>query len=149
MSRLSGGRNAALPKHLQIVQLKKRFNRLNPGVGTDVIDWESAVGRRESYQENIEDLKAEYPEYRFDRKNDPVKQAAKYDRMNDYEARRALQKSGFAVVKKRDYKVLLENYRARQQQIANADARRHVPPGARRGGGLVKVRTHYRRPPRN
>lgn len=156
MGRTRGAKNKqpstqGLPKHLQVIQAKKRFNKLNPGVGSDVIDWESAIGRRENYHENLEDLKAEYPEYRWDRRGDP----ALNERKATWEDRRALEKSGYKVVQRRDYKILLQAYKARKQELANQAARaqaRHVPTrsGLHRGSSeLIKVRTHYRRFPRN
>jgi hypothetical protein len=43
--------------------LKKRFDSLNPDVGSDVIDWKSACGSKETFEETLQDLKYEYPQW--------------------------------------------------------------------------------------
>src|SRR5271157_3381918 len=47
--------------------LKKRFDQLNPEIGVDVIDWKSACGSKETFEETVQDLKYEYPEYRWEK----------------------------------------------------------------------------------
>ena len=44
--------------------LKKRFERENPGIGADMVDW-SITGKEEDYNENVETMKEEYPQYNW------------------------------------------------------------------------------------
>lgn len=69
--------NKTLPKELRIHTLKKRFNQLNPGEGSDVIDWDQTVGKKETFGETLEDLRYEYPQYRWFKKKDPYEGMAK------------------------------------------------------------------------
>jgi len=56
-----------LPCKIQIPMLKKRFDGLNLGVGSDVIDWKSACGSKETFDETLQDLKYEYPMWRWEK----------------------------------------------------------------------------------
>ena len=56
-----------LPCKIQIPMLKKRFDNLNPEIGVDVIDWKSACGKKETFEETLGALKVEYPEYRWEK----------------------------------------------------------------------------------
>lgn len=55
--------------------LRRRFEQLNPGVGADLIDWD-ILGGEEEYTENLELLKEEYPEYRWE-ESEPYDQYAR------------------------------------------------------------------------
>lgn len=45
--------------------LRRRFERLNPGLGADLVDW-SILGNEENYTENLEVLKSEYPAFKWE-----------------------------------------------------------------------------------
>jgi len=88
-------------KKIKIQTLKKRFKTLNPEVGVDMVDWESEVGKRESYGEALQDLRHAYPEYKWlKQKLDP------YAKVVTTEIRRQADEYGYTVVKKRDMTVL-------------------------------------------
>lgn len=46
--------------------LKERFKRFNPDVGTDVVDWLSAVPRRSTFGEGLEAMRKQYPHYAWE-----------------------------------------------------------------------------------
>jgi len=54
-----------LPRNLQLSMLMKLFDKLNPEVGLDLIDWESYVTEK-TYSENLEDLAKAYPFYNWE-----------------------------------------------------------------------------------
>jgi len=54
-----------LPRNLQLSMLMKLFEKLNPEVGLDLIDWESYVAEK-TYSENLEDLAKAYPFYNWE-----------------------------------------------------------------------------------
>ena len=67
--------------------------------------------------------------------------------MNDAEHKAELKKAGYAVIKKRDYRLLLAAYK--QKAKARARSRKKAKPGARRSSSkLILVRKHKRRYPR-
>ena len=68
-----------LPCAIQIPMLKKRFDGLNPEMGVDVIDWKSACGRKETFEETVQDLKFEYPEYRWEKSD--IQREDQYSKM--------------------------------------------------------------------
>jgi len=55
---------------IQIGHLKKLFNKLNPGIDEELIDWEATIGSHETYHESIEDFQSEYPQYNWEEKNE-------------------------------------------------------------------------------
>lgn len=59
--------------------LKRRFDNLNPDVGSDVIDWKSACGNKETFDETISDLKFEYPQWRWEKTD--VQREDQYSKM--------------------------------------------------------------------
>lgn len=58
----------ALPKRLQIYNLKRRCRDLNPEKDCAVIDYESYVDPTLTYWENVENLKEAYPGYKWEEK---------------------------------------------------------------------------------
>jgi hypothetical protein len=68
-----------LPCKIQIPMLKKRFDSLNPGIGSDVIDWRSACGSRETFEETLSDLKYEYPQWAWEKRD--IQREDQYSKM--------------------------------------------------------------------
>ena len=54
---------AKLPLHLQIPMFKRRFEELNAPLASDLIDWKFELGKRETFDENLETLKNVFPMY--------------------------------------------------------------------------------------
>jgi len=64
--------NKTLPPSFKIKILKKRFEKLNPDIDSEAIDWEATVGKAERFAESEEDFKRDYPQFRWDNlNNDP------------------------------------------------------------------------------
>jgi len=95
---LRGGNSLArryLPKELQIRMLRDLFERLNPGVGADIIDWESYVTEKE-YDENLENLRRAYPYYNWETPAPPPPKT--YDEIALESLRREVEEFGGVIV---------------------------------------------------
>lgn len=85
---------------LHSYNLKRRFEKLNPGLGSDLIDW-TVTGKPEKYEENLEALRLEYPMYRWD-------EPENYDQYARDNLRSEAQKMGFTVTIRADAKPIRE-----------------------------------------
>lgn len=74
-----------------------RFKRLNPDVDPSEIDFKAVIGRKESYRENVESFKEEYPQHRWDEGPSPNE----YGDIMASQARGELDPWGYDVIKKR------------------------------------------------
>ena len=59
-----------LPKKLQIINLRRTFTELNPMSDPTLVDWDHEVDETLSYEEQLESLKEEYPEFRWTMRDD-------------------------------------------------------------------------------
>jgi len=74
-----------------------RFERLNPDVDPSEIDFKAVIGGKESYRENIESFKEEYPQHRWNEGPSPDE----YGDIMASQAREELDSWGYDVIKKR------------------------------------------------
>jgi len=82
---------------LQERHATSRFERLNPDIDPSEIDFKSVIGRKESYRENIESFKEEYPQHRWEEGPSPDE----YGDIMASQAREELDPWGYDVIKKR------------------------------------------------
>lgn len=136
--RVANSRRVRMPKELQIQLLRKRFGKLNPEVGVDMIDWEAAVGGRESFHETLQDLKEEYPMYRWDRRDTE----RSHDELAARSLRRELEGFGYVSLRKGELARIRKDRRRYEEWVAAREKLRQVH------GVRVNVDEHIRRWPR-
>jgi hypothetical protein len=56
-----------LPKRLLAMDLRSRFAALNPDADEGAIDWRSSVPNNSTFDEALEEMEKEYPQYRWRR----------------------------------------------------------------------------------
>lgn len=88
-----------------------------------MVDWDASVGNKENFQESLADLKAEYPMYRWD-KRDLDKS---YDDMEAQRLRGELKDFGYVSMKRVEYARVKHELAEHESCEAEAERTRRVP----------------------
>jgi hypothetical protein len=121
-----------LPCAIQIPMLKKRFDNLNPETGVDVIDWKSACGSKETFEETLQDLKFEYPEYRWEKTD--IQREDQYSKMAISDLNKQAKEFNGECLPKREISLLRRK----------AEPRKPIPRGTCIKRKLVKPKPYKR-----
>ena len=121
-----------LPCKIQIPMLKKRFDSLNPEIGSDVIDWKSACGSKETFEETLGDLKYEYPQWVWEKSD--IQREDQYSKMALEDLNRQAKEFNGACLPSRELSTLKKK----------AEPRKPKPRGACLGTVVVNPRPYNR-----